>query len=263
MKVATQDEKKVLLNFQKITETDSFLQEIKSVRKKLDLPEDGFKFIREESKIKLPEPDEKTYHLGADLRFKVDSQYPQTTKSVISLFPVMNNYLSLLIRNYIYYNEFLYDELESFRVLTLNACRLMDAEDEADYFLLSEDEDYSFSFESHNNKAGNLIYSYPISIRIRSDVSQNTLIDFIKKNWEEISSLQKIYQKNEGLPIFKNSKTKQDNFIKERNQLIIKNRNLPRKEIMHLIAEKFGSSKTIDVGTIGKIISLWNKKSGA
>jgi hypothetical protein len=44
----------------------------------------------------------------------------------------------------------------------------------------------------------------------------------------------------------------------ERNDLIYKNRHLPRKEIMQMVSKKFG--KTLDYGHISKIISLEKKR---
>lgn len=92
--------------------------------------------------------------------------------------------------------------------------------------------------------------THPVVLYINPEVSQRQIQDFIAKNWLYI----KAHQKNE--------KNKITGFRKkstlERNDLIYKNRHLPRKEIMQVVIKKFG--KILDYGHISKIISLEKKR---
>ena len=92
--------------------------------------------------------------------------------------------------------------------------------------------------------------THPVVLYINPEVSQRQIQDFIAKNWLYI----KAYQKNE--------KSKITGFRKkstlERNDLIYKNRHLPRREIMQIVSKKFG--KILDYGHISKIISLERKR---
>ena len=101
------------------------------------------------------------------------------------------------------------------------------------------------------------IEHYPVSVRISPYASKRDILDYIERFFPYILHTQKDYiDKNIKIGKFKTRKTN----IQERNDFIYKNRNLPRKEIMSLVGDKFGPNAVIDYGYIGKIISLEKKK---
>lgn len=261
----TQGEKKILVNFKKIVITDGFKEEVKRVRGALGIPLDGFVLTEEELKdvnrhIKTSDPEE--YHFVAKgLHWECKSDYPRETEKLLLMFPVMNGYLSMLLRNYIYYNVFLYNELLEYSDHLVDVCMLADAEEESSMFLIDEDHEGSFSVEHHNKAIEGLIYKYPVSVRLHPHASQNDVIDFIKKNWKTIKKYQDKYQTKDTSFSLKNSKTKTNKNIRERDDFIYENRNLPRRDIMRIVNKKFGAD--LDQGSIGKIISLEKvKRSG-
>lgn len=259
--ISTNGEKKSLLQFQKITETERFQKEVARIRKSFKLPHEGLQYTKD-TKIKLPERIEFEYQ-AVGFRWVSKSWYIHETKDILRMFPIMNGYFSILIRNYIYFNKFLYDELKRFREPTSDICCLMSADEEAGYFLLDDDpEGTSWDVQSHNREAGDILYSHPISIRFRADVSQRTLVDFIKKNWGTIEHVQKNYLKKGSPTSFKNSKTSRDKLIAERNNLIYSHRHLTQKQILELLVREYKEFPRLilDLGSIGKIISLEKKK---
>jgi hypothetical protein len=98
-------------------------------------------------------------------------------------------------------------------------------------------------------------YSHPIVIRVTPYASQREIIDYIKKSYNRlIKPIQESYKLD--VPIGKIRKKKPE--IQERNKFIYENKDLPRKEIARLVAEKF--NQFLDYGHIGKVISIENKK---
>lgn len=260
----TQGGKKILVNFKKITATDHFEKEVIRIRKDLKIPPKGITLTKEQLEnigdyIKTAEPEEYNF-IARGFHWECKSKYPEETKKLLAMFPAMNGHLALLLRNYIYYNIFLYAELADYSDPTLNVCRLIEAEEEGLVFRIDEEGEGGISVRSHNQAVDEMICSYPVSIRIHPDASQNDVVDFIKKNWSLIKGYQIKSRSKEGVHSFKNSKIKVNERVKERNEFIYKNRDLPRKAIMSLLAEKYGTVALLDPGAIGKVISLEKKK---
>ncbi|KND47468.1 MAG: hypothetical protein AB199_03500 [Parcubacteria bacterium C7867-004] len=97
---------------------------------------------------------------------------------------------------------------------------------------------------------------YPVVLGISPFASERDIIDHIKHTYTEvIKPLQEKYKRQElKIGSVKRKKPK----IKERNEFIYYNKDLPRREIMGLVSDKFGEH--LDYGHIGKIISLMEKK---
>jgi hypothetical protein len=261
-KIQTNAEKKIMLQFERFTQTDMFKSEIDKIRKILKIPTAGVvlsdKMKRNMKEfIKLPEKTESSY-IAEGFRFRLVSKYPETVKSLESMFPVMNYYFSLLLRNYIYYNIFLYDELSEFQDPSFGICDIWDAEREMNEYFLDDDPESSISINSHNKHVSSLVEPHPIVLRIHADASQRDIVDYIKNNWKIIEGLKKKYYKQKGVFTLKNSRVGFNKKIKERNDFIYKHRHLNRKEIAKLVAQKF--NEPIDYGHVGKIISLENAK---
>jgi len=97
---------------------------------------------------------------------------------------------------------------------------------------------------------------YPIVLGISPFASERDILDYIKHTYSQvIKPLQEKY-KNQTLKIGAVKKKKPK--IQERNEFIYMNKELPRREIMSLVNDKFG--EVLDYGHIGKIISLMEKK---
>ncbi len=262
----TRGEQKILNGFIKITKTDAFEEEILKVRKTLGIPLDGIKLTKEQllridEHIKKPHKDE--FSRFADFtngfQMKTKSEYPSETKKLLSIFPVMNEYFSLLIRNYIYYNVLLIEELGAQGHNPPDLCYASHAEDEADaYFIDDNPDNSSGGIRSHNERIAGLIYDYPVSIRIHTDASQRDISNFIKENWKTIKGYQAKYQTKKGNLSLKNIRVKINKITATRNDFIYEHRELPRREIMNLVSNKF--KEFLDQGHIGKIISLEKNK---
>ncbi len=255
----TQLGQKALNVFKKIVKRDVFEKEVIRVREVLGLPVKGFVLDKNKSDFLITSPDrEESNFIAKDLHFQRKNPYPDQVKRLERMLPFCNNYFSLLIRNYVYYNKFFYKELSDFMDKSDSACIIMDAEEESEYFSLDDNpNDYQvITAVGHNRKVNDLIFSYPITLRLKPGISQRDFVDYIKNNWHKIEEYQKKYKDNS--VSFKNSKVKKNDKIEERNDFIYKNRELPRKEISSLVKKKF--RQIVDYGTVGKIISRENKK---
>lgn len=99
-------------------------------------------------------------------------------------------------------------------------------------------------------------YSHPVIIRLSPYASQREVIDYIKKSYAElIEPIQERYRDEE---IMLGRVKKKKKSIQDRNDYIYENKDLPRKEIAHLVYEVYG--EILDEGHVGKIISLEKQK---
>lgn len=263
---STKGEKKILLQFVRFTETDLFAQEVKRIRKAVGLPKNGIKSTSDDIKnlhniARVPDkfPKEKK---GEDYRYPFEILDSESRKLVDRL-PINNIYLSSLVKYKIIFDRFFYEELENFKNYfhEANVCEISDAESE----LTEYAPDPVFTGEEYRDHpqtdilAGKLL-RYPIAIRIHPDASQRDVTDFIKKHWNKIKSYQDQYIDKNRVASFRNSKTKINQRNKERNNFIYENKDLPKKEIMHLLAKKYGWDNALDYAYIGTIISLEDKR---
>lgn len=96
----------------------------------------------------------------------------------------------------------------------------------------------------------------PIAIQFTPYATQRDLIDYIKLAYKtDIEPLQKKYRRDD---VLIGRKRRRDGRILERNRFIYENRHLPAKELMTLVAEKFG--KVLDYTYIRTIIDIEDKK---
>lgn len=100
---------------------------------------------------------------------------------------------------------------------------------------------------------------FPVAIGISPNASQREIIDFIKKMFPDIKRIQDKY-KTKGSRLGK-VRTKNPR-KQEIGDFIYENQNLPYREIVSLVCKKFPEEDTesIDEGSVGKIISLENKR---
>lgn len=254
----TLSEEKSLLVFQRVLDEEKTQEEIMRIRKELNIPIDGFIFNKK-SNIKLPNDNENNYKANG-LRWVPINKYKRETKKILSMFPIMNDYFSIILRNYIYYNKLLIKELSKYKDPSNDACKIMDAKWESGYFCIPpQDEEPVISYESWNKKVEDIIYDYPLCIRFKVDVGERMLIGFIRKNWNLIEQLQSNYTGKNSYSL-KKSKRKINTLIKERDDFIYKNQNMLRKKLWEILNKKYKNALGLEYASLAKIISRENKR---
>jgi hypothetical protein len=98
---------------------------------------------------------------------------------------------------------------------------------------------------------------YPVVLRISPSASIKEIVDYLSKNKKHLVRIQNSYNKKR-IP---NVREKDKN-IQLINDFIYEQRSLPRKQIMQMLYERFGTKLNVDYGNIGKVISLETKKRG-
>lgn len=238
---------KVLNYLDYFIDSDFFQNEIKALREKYKIPPDGFIKCDYD---KISEHD--IFYVPPEWCFVKNKQCIKKLnidiKKIAKKLPLKNHYLHLIIKVYLFHN-FVIKNKESF-LSSENLCKVIN---ERERFFEYYGADPEFYLECIKNE--NL--TYPISIRLSPYASQRDILDFIKNNFFLIKSSQDKYIKQKSK--FSRIKTK-DYRKQERNRFIYEHRNLPRKKIMKLVADKFGYDDVIDYGHIGKIISVEKKK---
>lgn len=255
----TLSDEKSLLVFQRILDEDNIQKEILKIRNNLKIPCGGFR-LKKNSDIRFTKMEDFSFHLE-NSGWVSDSEYQIETKELVSFFPIMNHYFSILLRNYVYYNKLLLKELDNHIDHSDNACKLLDANWENRIFGL--DSNNIICEENHKPWKENvreIIYNHPISIRFKSDVSQRMLVDFIKKNWKEISTLEKEYFSKETKYILRDSKRKINLLIKKRDDFIYKNKDIPRRELWEILNKKYKNALGLQYESLNKIISRETKR---
>ncbi len=227
------------LNFITLENTQ---KEIKKLRLKFEIPEDGFSNFNYRDLILANEiiytPKEWIFHTEKiDLKFK---QINLAVKKFAEKMPELNFGISIF-RFYLFHNVVPHEVFDWF-LETTNVCKLSET-----------------SNLSHiNNKEIKLIEKentiYPITVKISPNATQRDIINFISQNWNDIQWLQKKYTN----PLNKIGKFKTRNERKrEIYDFVYKNRyKYNSKDMLKILYEKYGTALEIDQGLIGKIISL-------
>ncbi len=278
----TQGEKKILTEFKKLIVTHEFTSEVFGIRKAIGIPENG---------LVMSEEDRSRFYFSIYTPTSLRGKYPEdipayfkemddAIKRITIKLPFCTSYIEQVVRCYIYYNLFLFDEISQYSKLFRleNLCNISDArKDFEDAF-----PDFSFQKQISKflNKEGRLdadfvldqhmveilsnmhihwmkdsVKKYPISLNISESASQRDVIDYIQKNWKHIKALQNRYHGKSSLTF---AKTKTNQKILERNEIIYQNREKSGREISKLLQGK--NYPDVDIGGIGKIISLEKKK---
>jgi hypothetical protein len=139
---------------------------------------------------------------------------------------------------YIFYNKFVIDTMSS----------MISVEDIGELYRGQ----FPYPGEAEGNKKiiETMSENFPVAIMLNPYVSQRDIIDYVKKTYK-VSILPKLlwYRNNKirlGTARRKNSR------VKARNKFIFDNRNKSKKEIVRLVAEKFG--EYLDYTYIARII---------
>jgi len=214
--------------FLDIMKKDYFIQTIKALRIKYDIPENGFD-LEDGHYYRPPHNFEYDKEVREEVIEKICKKYN------LHLFDYSD-----VILDFVYYNL-------THPLYELGACGLFRVSD-----VIEEKKDPFGELTEQSDDT-----SYPIAIRISPYASQRDLIDFIKNKgiWKnEIEFLQNKY-KDKDIKIGKVKSKNQD--IQKRNEFIYKNSDKSLKEIRKMLAQQ---KIFLDDGHIGKIISLEKQK---
>ena len=232
-------ERKILLQFERLLETENYKDEVAKIRKALDIPVEGITPTPNDLQhllyeFRIPDGINK-YPLYGNKAVNHPQvlEYKKASKELLAMLPIGNEYLKTCVRLHAYFNTFFYDELNDYKKILEreNVCSLSDAEAEFYEYLPGENQ----YMNSYAEKLETKLWRYPVSIRIHADASQRDIVEYIKNNWGAISFLQKKYLDKNRNGSFKNSKTKVNSILKRRNDLIYKNRHLKLKEIVSIL----------------------------
>jgi hypothetical protein len=216
-----------------LCEDPDFLQKIRRVRKKYNLPPNGItEVVQVKPKvIKLPE------HLsGSNFQNEID----KFTKEL-----GLSSYWSEAIQYHVAYNQWF--DFWSFG-------GLVQVDDLNTYI--------NGPFRYDGDEEGDLDYvkmileEHPIAITISPYASLRDILDFLKKTYKtDIEPLQNKYKKTE---IKLGKMRKRNASVYARNQFIYENKHLASKKLMALVSDEFG--EVLDYTYISKIISDEEKK---
>lgn len=282
--------KQFLLNYlDAFIDTDDFQNNIRVLRAKFGIPKKGFKFSKEKRNKLFTEnlliEIFYTMYIAEELKknekeIDIINDINKSLFEVVKQFPIYDPGIFFIFKCYLFYNKRMYEVLEK-GVNDVDMCKTVDIIQDIDDYLnfynkrmyevpekgandvdmckivdIIQDMNNHLHFYSEMSGYFRKLYEdYPVVIKLHPNITQNDLIDYIKKNWSAIESYLCQYKEDEcRLGKVRNRKAS----IKKRNDFIYKKRNLPREEIRKLVSNKFNES--LDGGHIGKIISLENKK---
>lgn len=229
----TQGFKKLWNYTQEITQKDNFQESIKIIRKKYNIPENGFM-----------------------IKTTTWTHPPKIWKHYENNFFVLNEIhqkLKILCKKY---KLPIKDWLDIFeKYLFYNKLQLCLKPNSHNLCLVS---DLITKVDSVGHKIGeDEISSYPVAFQISPYATKRDIIDYIAKLYKtEIRPLQEKH-KNQDINIGKYKK--RNLLIRKRNDFIYEHKNLPFKKIMEL-TNNFFSKVGVDHGGVGKIISLEKKR---
>ena len=265
MNKTTQAEQKLIVQFQKWFETEGIEAKVLELREQIGIPPEG-----------IPITDEDLKQIGSLTLTPQNLPFTERGKVIMCLRgcfaatreflegqPLLDNmYFKHVLRSYIFFNKFLFDDVRASLPITLrltNLCDLNDAKENLEEYLGTKEEEFDDPemSEMYIGSQRSLTNLFPIALNIHPEASQRDIIDFIKKNWSYIKALQK-RRKKENTRVL-HSRTKINESIKERNELINKWHKEGRstKDIRKKLANR---KQFLDDGHILKIISMARKK---
>lgn len=266
MNKITQAEQKLIVQFQKWFEADGIEAKVLALREQIGIPPEGIPITEEDLKQigslslipkNLPITEHGKVTLCIRGCFAGTREFLEEGQSLLN-----NMYFKHLLRGYIFFNQFLFDEVRASLPIApglTSLCDLGDAKESMEEYLGIEGKhDYDSEMaEIYIDSQRRLTNVFPIAIHVHPEASQRDIIDFIKKNWSFIKTLQ-TRREDENTKVL-HSRTKVNKSIKERNQLIyeLHSKGRTTKEIRKELANK---QQFLDDGHILKIISLGRKK---
>lgn len=235
--LSTQGYKKMWVYFLRVFNTNDFQENVKQIRKEFKIPSRGFK------------RSENTYSLALEeLKYFRNSIFTKKIKDICDKYFLPHNGYKEILNKYIVYNN----KIEkNFFIAPINVCIISD--------LMKGKSDISSAtlarIEENREKESkeNEDRMYPIAIKVSAYASERDIQNFIVKTYPIIKSLQEKYKD----PRAKIGKVRLGSKEK-RNDFIYKHKKLPKKELMKLVNKKY--KEVLDIGLIGKIISIENKR---
>jgi hypothetical protein len=262
----TQAEQKLIVQFQKWFENDDIKSKVLELREQIGIPPEGILITDEDLKqigsLSL-RPENLPFSERGKVMMCLRGCFAGTREFLEDGQPLFNNmYFKHVLRAYIFFNKFLFDEVRASLPIALrltNLCDLNDAKENIEEYLGTEEENYSDPemTEMYVGSQRSLTDLFPIAINIHPEASQRDIIDFIKKNWPHIKALQ-TRRKNENSKVL-HSRTKINESIKERDQFIceLHKNGMSTKGIRKELANM---QQFLDDGHILKIISKSRKR---
>lgn len=230
---------KLVSSFNALVRTQSFKNEVISLRKKYHIPLEGF-LLKEainspvSMEGSLMEPKEWVYAGKPEYRHKIR----EDAEKILNPRGFFGLHWHLCFKAYLLYDlNFANNE----PVIESSLCKVTDVE---------EDETMRHYIEVEGR-----FNEFPVAIQISPYATTRDIIDFIRKNKNQIQYIQSRFQN----PISNIKKIRTKNPLKQaRNDFIYKNRNLRHKQIIALLPKELNFG--VDEGSIGKIISIERKR---
>jgi hypothetical protein len=224
----TQSYKKIWAYFEEIIKSDYVQNKIISLRKRHNIPENGFEGTTGEWSI----------YSDQKVRKEIWNEFEEICKKYHLSF---SDWLEIL-QHYLLFNHITREHCDH---LSCNLCLLLDQVQEKEEYELEKKEGIYTGFLERSDD-----FAFPIAIRISPYASQRDIVDYVKRMYPAIKKFQERYvDKNIKIGKIK----KKDKKIQERNDFIYENRDKPIKEIRKLLTSK---KIFLDDGHIAKIISL-------
>jgi hypothetical protein len=223
--------------FEKIRRKESFLEEVCRVRKNYDIPKNGYNWHKE-GVAPFSIPNNWPYINDKVVQKKLDKEI----EKLCLKHGLNDHYWNAVIHEYILWNDIIGLLVYSW---VFDLCYI-------------DDPEISKSLSPDDKRKANKMY--PVKLKISQYASNREIIAFVKSNSKEIRCVQKKYIDEK---IEKSLKVRKRNeLIRKRNDFIYKHRNKPYKEISSLVSDNFPLelTKTIDEGSVGKIISIEKKR---
>lgn len=231
----SQSYNKVWLYYQTLVQSEGFLKRIAALRIKYRIP------------LKIVD-----IH-GKKIRSSVQSAWESVTPFKIQkkfwsdIEKIMRNYGISYADNFDSVNAYVFDnKVMAFQDMEGNLCRIWD-------FVEERNEPFSKNTQDTDDKI------FPIGIKISPYATQRDVLDYIKKYYPVLKSLQSKYKENK---LFIGKFKARNEKIIIRNKYIYKLRNFKLKTIGEKLLNKFGDDPIYDLdeGEISNIISVEAKK---
>jgi len=243
----TQGYKKLWNYFLTIVKKEYFKKKIFELRKKYNIPENGFSgggIVFESPKLWRKNYTDKQ-------ETKLLKSIWESLRKICKKYSLFTPEWQEILGYYLFYNELQPIYCEN----SYNLCLLTDwvAEEKMKKESRALMKGYKKSLIRNTIKEADLFH--PIAIRISPYATERDIIDYVKKMFPLIRDYQKPYIES-GVKIGKIKKKNKS--IQERNDFIYENKDLSLNETRRLVKEKFGEG--LDYEYIGKIRSEETKK---
>lgn len=239
-------------------ESNYFQNEVIKIRKKFNIPKNGFKYNKTLKKGPGNEISINTIELKQTLSNnkmkEEDDLYEEIEKRMLKIVddqPIYTDMLGLILSDYVLFST-LTDRSEEQLLYGAGYLSLVDLK----LMLVRWDEDDLDKREKNRKEILREIDARPIAITMSPFIGQKQTYKFIRDMWMCIEDLQVFFGKEKSKKLG-SSRTRNRS---ERNKFIYENWHKSDKNILKLVKEKFGSKDTPGLDEVSKIISLEKKR---